>query len=74
MLNLKAEYQKTTFNYSKSSVEPDGEPVTVTIIDTILIDSDPCFIAVDTGGQFICDSIHHFTSYGREGRKGWLEE
>ena len=69
MLNLKSEYQRTTYNYDTANVEPDGEPVTVTIIDTILIDSDPCFIAVTGDGKYICDSIHHFSGCSR----GWLE-
>jgi len=71
MLNLRAEYQKTKYNYETANVEPDGESIMVTIIDTIVIDSDPCFVALTVNkGDFICDSIGHFTS---SGGKGWID-
>lgn len=69
MLNIRAEYQKATLNHRTSKLVPDGEPITVTIIDTFVGELDPCFIAVTGDNYYICDSISRFSGC----TKGWLD-
>lgn len=68
MLNLKATYQKTKYDYKAGKNVPEGEPETVTIITVLSGEDYTQFLAVTSNGRFFADSIECFTLAG----EGWL--